>query len=418
MPDKHPILLIAFKFPPYSQVGAFRWTRLSRHLAELGHRVDVVTVEWRTKEPGGLLKDVDHPGIRIHRIPSGYLHNLKYWKGKHHWINALKGRLFSRFIDKIFFWDDEAQRWGAHLLPKCEELIRSEGIRTVIATGSPFQSNRWAAVLKTRNPSIRLIQDLRDPWVRNPFKTYRDPAAAMSMERESLSVADDLVVVSRGMAEHFRENLSRDVPVTVINNGFDPGVVRPRQSQPARPGPKTIVYAGSLANGREQLLRELLDALQRRNIDALRVVVIGYYTTSLAERYRTMIEDGRLELRGWVAPEVAIAAISAADYALQLNSRMFPYALSTKIYEYAAMGVPTLSLNYGGDIDELIRAHSLGYSINLDDVDLDDWLMRLLADELEKDFAFSVEGFSYRNLAVTYSDLIQRQESATHECTN
>jgi len=407
MSDKAPILLIAYKFPPYSQVGAFRWTRFSKYLAELGHSIDVVTVNWKQPDLSNLVSEVSHPLIRVHRIRSGYLHNLKSRRISNRWLNGLKSRLFSKFIDRYFYWDDEAQHWGRHLLPKCEALIREKGIPVVIATGSPFQSNVWAAELKRRLPSICLIQDLRDPWVRNPLKHYRDEGRALAVERETLSVADHLVVVSDGMADHFRDNLSGNVPINVINNGFEPGLLNNQRVKPQADERMRLVYVGSLANGREEILRQLLNVLEKQRIRAIQVIVAGNYTHALKQRYQGLIDNGLLQFEGWISQGEALDLIASADYALQLNAAIYPYALSTKIFEYAAMGVPTLSLNYGGDIDQMIRDHSLGYSINLNESELDDWVTRLASGGLNKSFRFDIAGFAYNALAKKYSDLIE-----------
>ena len=415
MSDKEPVLLIAYKYPPYSQVGAFRWTRFSKYLAELGHEIEVVTVNWKLPDFSNLSNEVSHSRINIHRIRSGYLHNFKNWRSGNRWVNALKNRFFARLLDRYFFWDDEAQHWGRYLLPKCEELIKEKGIRTVIATGSPFQSNVWAAELKRRNPTICMIHDLRDPWVRNPLKWYRDYSAALAMERDTLSIADHLVVVSHGMAEHFMENLSREVPVTVINNGFDPLMLQHPKPRHGSEDSIRVVYVGSLSNGREDVLRQLLDVLEKKQIETVQVIVVGNYTYALKRRYQGLIELGILQFEGWVSQEKALEIVASADYALQLNAKIFPYALSTKIFEYAAIGIPTLSLNFGGDIDKLIRDYSLGYSVNLNNDDLNEWILRLASNELNRLFSFSIDDFSYSKLAMKYSELIQESSEFISE---
>ena len=81
--------------------------------------------------------------------------------------------------------------------------------------------------------------------------------------------------------------------------------------------------------------------------------------------------------------------------------------MSTKIFEYAAMRVPTISLNYGGDIDRLVNDHSLGYSCDLNHQDIDQLVINLANRQLDDKFSFRVEPFSYENLAAKYSDLIE-----------
>ncbi|MCB1750486.1 MAG: glycosyltransferase [Gammaproteobacteria bacterium] len=414
MPSRPPILLIAYKYPPYPLVGAFRWTRFSKYLAELGHPIEVVTVNWKLPDTGNLLPQVQHPNIRIHRIPSGYPHNFRMKRTGHRLLDSLRYRIFSHFIDRYFYWDDEAQHWGRHLLPKCREIIQNRDIRVVIATGSPFRSNYWAAQLKRELPHIRLIQDLRDPWVRNPLKRFPNRKLALKVENETLSAADHIVTVSEGMAEHFRQNLDRDVPVSVINNGFDPSLLIADEVDKAKVSGKipvvSIVYTGSLSNGREELLTQLLDSVERQDTANLKLAVAGNYSYKLAERYRRLIDGGILELCGLISQHDAFRLISRADFALQLNAAIYPYALSTKIFEYAAMRVPCLSLNFGGDIDRTIRECSLGYSIDLRHEKIDPWVAGLAGGQLSREFDFSIEAYSYKTLSAKYSDLILRMD--------
>lgn len=408
MSKKTPLLLIAFKFPPYSQVGAFRWARLSRYLAELGHKIDVVTVDWKLEDASSLLDQIEHENITVHRIRSGYPHNLKYRRFKNKLLNGIIRRLFTLFLDKYIYWDDEAQHWGKYLIPVCESLLREKAIQVVIATGSPFQANYWAARLKKRNEDICLIQDLRDPWVRDPVLSYDNMEEAISMEYKALSVADQLVVVSEGMKRHFAENSRDGLPIAVINNGHD----LPEHSVNQKNGKRktsqiSVVYAGSLSCGREEILWQVLELVAREEIWGVRWILVGNIPAGLAKSYHSLIEDGRLEVKGWVSQETALEIVSDADYALQLNSEIYPYALSTKIFEYAALRIPCISLNYGGDIERVIEDGSFGYSINLKTDGLSQFLHRLAMGDVNDSFSFEIERFSYRQLAVRYSELIQ-----------
>ena len=169
------ILLIAFKFPPYAGVGGFRWSKFSKHLARLGYEIHVITVNWKNYGENTFLKDVQHDNIHIHKIPSGYPHNLKYRPFSNYIFEAIK-LIFFTFLNRFIFYDDEAQHWGKYLIPYCEKLIAKENIPIIIATGHPFQANYWASVLKNRNPTLKLIQDFRDPWVDQPNKPMTTPS--------------------------------------------------------------------------------------------------------------------------------------------------------------------------------------------------------------------------------------------------
>ena len=132
------IILIAYKFPPFAGVGALRWSKMSKYLAEMGFVIHVFTIDWTTSLGDHTYSDdVKHKNIIIHRIPSGYFKVLN--PGKNRYINKLK-----YYLEQFAYYDDEAQRWGPHLIPAVETLMKKEAINTVIATGHPFQAIRWA----------------------------------------------------------------------------------------------------------------------------------------------------------------------------------------------------------------------------------------------------------------------------------
>ena len=59
------------------------------------------------------------------------------------------------------------------------------------------------------------------------------------------------------------------------------------------------------------------------------------------------------------------------DYGLQLNAEEYPYLVSTKLYEYPALGLPIISINTGGEIDGIIEKNQIGVSININSFNLD-----------------------------------------------
>ena len=162
MTDKK-ILLIAFKYPQYSEVGGYRWTKFSKYFAENGCKIHVVTVKWNKRINQSWHNDVINKNITIHRIPSLYCHNLKYYKFSSDFFGMVLSKLRNQFIKLInlFYFVDEAQYWGKKLIPFCIKLIESEKIRYVIASGAPFMANYWASNLKREMPQIKLIHDFK-----------------------------------------------------------------------------------------------------------------------------------------------------------------------------------------------------------------------------------------------------------------
>jgi glycosyltransferase involved in cell wall biosynthesis len=411
---RRPILLIAYKFPPYAGVGGFRWAKLSKYLARLGHEIHVVTVPWPAYGPNTLTADAVEPGVTVHRIPSGSPHRFRHRPLSGRWRIAARHYAL-RALDAVLFYDDEAQRWGRHLVGFCERLIDERGIEVAVATGHPFQANRWAAQLKRRRPGLKLVQDFRDPWADNPFRSLsrRRAQHVRAWQREAVEAADAVVSVTPPLLDLFLQG-TRDKLAAVITNGVDPEESSANGLSPSSAdGVTRLTHIGSITNGRSRPLDTLLGAVReaRRAGERIQVRLVGPMLESVGRANGDLVEDGLLVLWPTMSQSDALGLVAEGEYALQLNAREFPYAASTKIYEYALLRVPQVSLNYGGFVDEVVRDHGFGYSVDLSTRPDLAGFVRSLPERACADrdgrFAFDVEPFTYPVLAGRYASLIE-----------
>ena len=197
-PARRPLLLIAYKFPPYAGVGGFRWAKLSKYLARLGHEVHVVTVPWPAYGPNTLMADAAEPGVTVHPIPSGSPHRFRHRPLRGRW--TVGGTLCrAAGARRALFYDDEAQRWGRHLV----RLLRAADRRARASTsrwppGIRFRPTAGRRELKRRRPGLKLIQDFRDPWADNPFRSLprRRAQRIRAWQRDAVAAADAVVSVT------------------------------------------------------------------------------------------------------------------------------------------------------------------------------------------------------------------------------
>lgn len=366
-----PILLIAFKYPPYAGVGGFRWSKLSRYLAEMGYKIHVATVNWEVHGDNIFLEDVQHQNIIIHRVPSFYFHNFKYRKYKNNHIGNIKRVLrhgFFRILNLIWY-EDEAQFWGRHLLPFCKKLIKDENITNVIATGHPFMANYWAARLKVDLPEINLIQDFQDPWTDNDIRYLplkRMAKKSLQHEIFALNNCDAVFAVTDGLMNLLSKKIYTNIEQATVPNGFDIDV----HNISAIKRDFTFIYAGNLYVGRGEPLESFLKAVENigKKIPELKISFYGSSPPNLKQKYAKLFNDGIVSAHPPVSPDKIYNLMYKSFACLQFNARIFPCLVSTKIYEYASLNRPTLCINYGGEIDNLIKKHKLGISVNGDDI--------------------------------------------------
>ena len=400
------VLVIAYKFPPYVGIGGYRWQKAVKYLSQMNIKIHVITVSWPGMENADGVKDVTNKNVVIHRIPSGYPDCLVK-------INQIKNRYIRAFLSRIrwlihqwVYFDDEAQRWGKYLLPFSGKLIENESIKTVFVTGAPFQSNRWGLEIKKKHPNIQLVQDLRDPWSRDPMPFNKPLFKFQQRLREKweslvISESDHIVVVSEGMKDHFCEKVTPK-NISVICNGVD----IQEKKETAYKKEYDLIYAGNLNCGRDIVLKKMLKALQKAKL-YLKICIAGKCSESFISECNDLYSAGELSFFGFITQQQVFNLIKKSKSGLQINAQAYPYALSTKLFEYPAHNVPVLSLNYGGDIERIIHKYKMGTSININHTDnLQSSLMQFF-NNMPDHFTCDVSSFSHKAMSEKFASLIK-----------
>jgi glycosyltransferase involved in cell wall biosynthesis len=395
-------LLIAFRFPPYDRIGAYRWSKLCGRLAARGHDIDVLTVPWPRAADPGWHGDVEHPRIRVHRTESLYPHRFRHLRPESRVLQRLHGRVLGAF-DRVVGDHDAAVLWGYTMLPRAREILHATHARVVIATGAPYSANLWAARLKQSWPALRLIQDFRDPWLSTQAELATSPEARDF--RVATRAADILVSVTPEMSALFAE-LSGHPRVETIENGVElRKLERERRDVPTR---FDFAYVGGLYNQREVPFGRFVEwmRVRRKAGRGVRTVVAGLYPHHLAETFGDLVRAGDLVFEPLLPQSEAFERLLAARWALQFNGPVaFAHTqTTTKLVEHAALRRPTLSLNYGGATEALVRSRQLGVSLRAD--------AGTLFAELDAAFGappacnFDVSDFDFDATAARYSALI------------
>ena len=108
----------------------------------------------------------------------------------------------------------------------------------------------------------------------------------------------------------------------------------------------------------------LLNEVKAAKAD-IQVLHFGHFPLQTKRKFQDLIISKKLVLNDFVPQQDAFTELQHADIALHFGSPEFDYALSTKLFEHLGLRKPTLSLNFGGDIDLIIKQFDLGVSVNL-----------------------------------------------------
>jgi glycosyltransferase involved in cell wall biosynthesis len=322
----------------------------------------VVTVRWRPESAKTWSEDVQSERIKIHKIPSLSFHNLATHEPRRDVAGRIMKKLRTLLVRllRLLYPTDDAQYWGYSLVPYCRRLISGERIQLIIATGQPFMVNYWAARLSAAT-GIPLINDFRDAWNEGPIRKYL-LSRRRSIARQRYAIANSryVTVTSEGFKTRLLEyfDIKNPEKVRVLYNGYDEDDFRASRSS-GRNARFHISYAGGMSFGRERCLRVVLKQLvglcESGQIDPARLEInlCGVSKEQVGDAYGELAGQGCLRLHGNVAPSAAIEQLTGSDLALLFNSRLFPSALSSKLFEIMRSGRPVLVVTPEGDIAEI-----------------------------------------------------------------
>ena len=118
--------------------------------------------------------------------------------------------------------------------------------------------------------------------------------------------------------------------------------------------------------GREEPLDAFLTSVQSvsKEIPDLKVNFYGGFPGDLRSRYIDLFENNIVNNYPLIPNREIQKKINESFACLIFNAGAFTYGRSSKIYEYATLRRPILSIDYGGEIERLINEHRLGKSVN------------------------------------------------------
>lgn len=350
------VLIIAHRYIPYTGVNGIRWINLAKELALLGYDVSVITVSRKGISHYDLTQNVNINAIISNPFP---IHRILEYKATTLGAKILKGVLTK--VVGMIIKDDYADCWFKSLDAIVKDFLDSKPNTVLIGTGAPFQACYHAAVLGKKY-NLKTIVDFQDPW-------FNDALSKTNIKLEEYREAcysyikancETRVYVTSGLKKHYKDASTGSSFVIENAHGFYGMAVKDCEPQ----SNNRFLYLGTLANGRDSAFIEWITKLNEGDLIDVHVIIDVYGRVS--ERFKLFLKNNnttiKVNLKGYVAQnEIAIIA-KHYSAALQINANEYPYLVSTKIYEYPALGLPTLSINYGGDINYLITKNKIGIS--------------------------------------------------------
>lgn len=386
MPDRIPVLIVTYYFPPAGGPGVQRILKFCKYLTE--HNLQPVVLTVRNGEyPNtdlSLMSDVaddlpvyQTPIVEPYRFYKRFTcmkqsdsfgvafvkkekSSAPSWKEKLAlWI---RGNLF--IPDARFLW-----KWTA--IPAGLDIIKKHGIRAIVTTGPPHSTHGIGRSLKKRT-GLPWLADFRDPWTgidyysKFPLTRWAD-RKHRRLESAVLNEADEVVVVSKSMKTAFAA--LTDTPITVIPNGYDDAELPVTPPKP--PADSWVVgYVGNMYPVRNwETVATLFASMVTQSpamADRFRLKLIGNEDGSVIDRFEQAGLGPYLIRKGYMPHDQAIQELFTC-HALLLVINDEPgntHVLTGKLFEYLGTGRPILfSGPVPGDAWDLLS--QTGRAVNL-----------------------------------------------------
>ena len=361
--NKH-IAIISFRFPPMGGIGARRWTKFAKYLANDGYRIHVITLKYKTQETVSWQSDTKHENITIHRIDSGIpLFFLKIQKNR---ILRKIQFVLNKLIVKKYYYIDTAHKWGKYLIPYVLDLINKESISTIIATGGPFSQVYFASLVKTENPLVKLIIDYRDPWNSSPnlryekLKNENKKEKSVFMELVSMTLADEVLFATKDLLTMHKKIFKKHSHCfNTIYNGFDEDDYRHLESSKCNKS-FSFIYGGTFSFGRIEAIELLICAIKDMNDEFInRNLIVNIYSDQINEmtfsvEHRDLLKSN-FNFYHFIEPKQYIKEISNSFCCLSINAKIFPYAIGSKVSEYMGLSKYIFHISNGGELSNILK---------------------------------------------------------------
>ena len=369
------VLLIAYAYPPCSEIGAIRPAGLAKYLPRFGWEPTILTVKLPGARPSWapVIETGDEDVLQTWKIRFGLegkrtLHEqlgLPVTQKRDSHLIHTKVLFAMRYV---LAFPDSTKGWIPFATQALEEIKKSKSVDAIVTTSPPVSAHMIGQKAKEML-GCPWIADLRDLWSQN-LAQGNDLVRLLerSVERKTLRDADALVSVSDPWADRLRECYP-EKSVFSITNGFDADDFRPK-AEALTPN-FTITYTGRLYEGKRDptpLFEAIQELIQdgRLNREVVRVRFYGSIEPWLPALVRSFGLEDVVEVAGTVSRDEALYRQRESQALLMLCwSDLRETGQHTgKVFEYLGARRPVLAIGGSrGVVTDLLEQTKSGVHV-------------------------------------------------------
>ena len=376
------VLMLCYYFPPAPTVGALRSGKFAKYLGRFGWYSEVLTAyRGLAKEYEGNQDIKIHSTIRIdadevisklasafyfcRNLMIKYTHIFK--SGKHAGQNIsarsnlhpANGLGVSTCIQRWLLLPDGQFIWILLALPKALWLARKCDV--IYSSLSPRSTHVLGLLIKklTHKP---WLADYRDEWTLNTqwfpptrFHRWLDEKLDAACVRNARLVINTTEVRTQNFCKKFGGNPDKYL---TIHNGYDEQDIAPYRKFHPPTDMLVMTSIGSLYGGRDAkpFLRCIARLVKGSTIERqrLNIKLIGGQNPDLIKEAEKLEIGDIVQVIPRIPQEDAFMTLAKSHIAVLVGSDMEKVAMTTKVYEYAAMGKPILALVPRGPVHDFV----------------------------------------------------------------
>ena len=326
------VLIFSQHFTPEVTAARFRIEPFVEALLGSEHEVEVICAV--PNHPEGII----HPGFRGRMVVRKHRPGLSV---AYVWVRASPAKTIRTRLESYGSYAAMAVAAGA--LSKRPDVI--------LASSPPLTVGLAGAIVAARH-RVPWVLDIRDLWpkaavVLGELTSRRSIAAAERLERWLYRNADLTTTVTEPFRRHIAERAPAATRIEVLPNGTTRAwLERGRRRRPDRaalgmPEDRFVwAYAGNL--GLYHGLDTAMDAAELLG-DEFQLLLIGHgpLRDELSRR-AAALPAGRVRLEGLMSPDDAAARLLAADALLVALRASLSDVVSSKLFDYCALGRPVI----------------------------------------------------------------------------
>jgi len=386
------VLVITYYWPPAGGPGVQRWLKFVKYLRDFG----VEPILYIPENPQYPLldecfeKDVPND-LTIYKQPIREPYRIAAIFSSKKTKRISSGIIQTKnqsFLEKVLLWvrgnlfiPDARKFWVKPSVSFLKDVVKKEGIDTIITTGPPHSVHLIGYNLKQAK-QLSWIADFRDPWTTIGYHkklrltTYAEKKHK-KLEAEVLNFADKIIVTSNTTKLEFQQITNR--PIKVITNGFD-GVIGGNEELDDN---FTLSHIGSLLSGRNpKNLWKVLSTLVNENIEFKKALKLQFIGVVSEDVLRSIKEAGLFEyvdILGYVSHEKALAHQKASQILLlvEIDSEATKGIIPGKVFEYMAAKRPILGIGpHKWEVGQILKETKSGIILeHSDDITLKNVLL-------------------------------------------